>query len=108
VTGTSDEENVQIGRQVSEALVQVVRELGVKPRFVVAKGGITSSDVGTKALNVTKAMVPGQILPGIPVWLLGEDSRFPGIPFVIFPGNVGTPDSLAQVITILRNNDSRI
>jgi len=108
VTGTSDEENVQIGQQVSEALVQVVRELGVKPRFVVAKGGITSSDVGTRALNVTRAMVPGQILPGIPVWLLGEDSRFPGIPFVIFPGNVGTPDSLAQVITILRNNDSRI
>jgi len=104
VTGTSDEETVQIGQRVSEALVQVVRELGVKPRFVVAKGGITSSDIGTKALNVTRAMVPGQILPGVPVWLLGEDSRFPGIPFVIFPGNVGAPDSLAQVITILRNN----
>jgi uncharacterized protein YgbK (DUF1537 family) len=104
VTGTSDEENVQIGQQVSDALVQVVRELGGKPRFVVAKGGITSSDIGTKALSVTRAMVPGQILPGIPVWLLGEGSRFPGIPFVIFPGNVGTPDSLAQVITLLRNN----
>jgi len=99
----SDEENVQIGRQVSDALVQVVRELEVKPRFVVAKGGITSSDIGTKALSVARAVVPGQILPGIPVWLLGEDSRFPGIPFVIFPGNVGAPDSLAQVITILRN-----
>jgi uncharacterized protein YgbK (DUF1537 family) len=104
VTGTSDEESVQIGRLVSNALVQVVRELGAKPRFVVAKGGITSSDIGTKGLNVTRAMVPGQILPGIPVWLLGEDSRVPGIPFVIFPGNVGTPDSLAQVITILRND----
>jgi uncharacterized protein YgbK (DUF1537 family) len=103
VTGTSDEENVQIGRQVSDALVEVVGKLGVKPRFVVAKGGITSSDIGTKALNVTRAMVPGQILPGIPVWLLGED-RFPGIPFVIFPGNVGEPDSLAQVITTLRDN----
>jgi len=104
VTGTSDEENVQIGQQVSDALVQVVGKLGVKPRFVVAKGGITSSDIGTKALNVTRAVVPGQILPGIPVWLLGEDSRFPGIPFVIFPGNVGEPDSLAQVITTLRDN----
>jgi uncharacterized protein YgbK (DUF1537 family) len=104
VTGKSGEENVQISQQVSDALVQVVRELGVKPRFVVAKGGITSSDIGTKALSVTRAMVPGQILPGIPVWLLGEDSRFPGIPFVIFPGNVGTSDSLVQVITVLRNN----
>jgi uncharacterized protein YgbK (DUF1537 family) len=104
VTGTSDKENVQVGQQVSDALVQVVRELGVQPRFVVAKGGITSSDIGTKALGVTRAMVPGQILAGIPVWLLGEDSRFPGIPYVIFPGNVGTPDSLVQVIAILRNN----
>ena len=41
--------------------------------------------------------------PGIPVWLLSEDSRFPGIPYVIFPGNVGTLDSLAQVITVLRS-----
>jgi uncharacterized protein YgbK (DUF1537 family) len=104
MTGTSDEESVQIGQQVSDALVQVVRRLGIKPRFVVAKGGITSSDIGTKALGVTRAMVPGQILAGIPVWLLGEDSRFPGIPYVIFPGNVGTSDSLARVITILRNN----
>jgi uncharacterized protein YgbK (DUF1537 family) len=104
MTGASDEESVQIAQQVSDALVQVVRELGVKPRFVVAKGGITSSDIGTKALGVTRAMVPGQILPGIPVWLLGEESRFPGVPYVIFPGNVGTLDSLAQVITILGNN----
>jgi uncharacterized protein YgbK (DUF1537 family) len=104
VTGTGDEESVQIGQQVSNALVQVVRRLEGKPRFVVAKGGITSSDIGTKALGVTRAMVPGQILAGIPVWLLGEDSRFPGIPYVIFPGNVGTPDSLAQVIAILRND----
>ena len=105
VTGTSDEENVEIGRQVSNAVVEVIRKIGVKPRFVVAKGGITSSDIGTKALNVTKAMVLGQILPGIPVWLLGEESRCPDIPFVVFPGNVGEPDALAQVITVLRKSD---
>ena len=51
---------------------------------------------------VTMAVVPGQVLPGVPVWILGEDSRFPGIPFVIFPGNVGQADSLARVIEILR------
>lgn len=53
-------------------------------------------------MGVTRAMVPGQILPGIPVWILGQDSKSPGIPFVIFPGNVGTSESLAQAITILR------
>lgn len=38
------------------------------PAFVLAKGGITSSDVGVKALAVRRAMVRGQIAPGIPVW----------------------------------------
>ena len=104
ITGRSHEENVEIGRQVSDVLVQLVKDLQVAPRFVVAKGGITSSDIGTKALNIKRAMVLGQILPGIPVWLMGEESRFPGIPFVVFPGNVGTADSLAQVITVLREH----
>ena len=31
----------------------------------------------------------GQIRPGVPVWRTGPESRFPGIPYVIFPGNVG-------------------
>ena len=102
VTGKSEKENMEIARQVSDALVQATRKIKARPKFVVAKGGITSSDIGTKALDVTKAVVLGQILPGVPVWLLGEESRFPGIPFVVFPGNVGDRDALAQVISILR------
>ena len=43
-----------------------------------------------------------QILPGVPVWRLDEKSRFPGLPYVVFPGNVGTDDSLARAIQILR------
>lgn len=36
------------GLAVSEALVDVVRLLRVRPRFLIAKGGITSNDVATK------------------------------------------------------------
>ena len=43
-----------------------------------------------------------QVAPGIPCWVLGDESRFPGVPYVIFPGNVGTPKTLADVITLLR------
>jgi uncharacterized protein YgbK (DUF1537 family) len=42
------------------------------------------------------------VAPGIPCWVLGDESRFPGVPYVIFPGNVGTPRTLADVITMLR------
>ena len=89
--------------RISKALSSVVGELEVRPAFVVAKGGITSSDIGTKALGVKKAFVQGQICPGVPVWKTGEESRFPGIPYVIFPGNVGEEDTLKKAVEVLRN-----
>ena len=65
----------------------------------MAKGGITSSDIGTRGFGVRRAEVAGQMLPGtISVWILPEDSAFPGLPYVIFPGNVGEAETLAEVI----------
>lgn len=87
--------------KISDALKDCVGKLKVTPSFVVAKGGITSSDVGIKALRVKKAKVLGQIQPGIPVWQTGEESLFPGIPYIIFPGNVGNADTLKKAVEIL-------
>jgi uncharacterized protein YgbK (DUF1537 family) len=101
VTGDSKEESLQIGAVVSAALVAVVRGLTVRPRFVVAKGGITSSDIATQALNIKRALVLGQIAPAVPVWQPAEGSRFPGVPYVVFPGNVGGADTLADVVQTL-------
>jgi len=101
ITGRA-EENLAIGSRVSEALTSVVRLISSKPRYLIAKGGITASDIATKGLNVKRAMVLGQILPGVPVWRLGSESRFPGIPYVVFPGNVGGGDALASTVQTLR------
>jgi uncharacterized protein YgbK (DUF1537 family) len=98
--------DLDVGGSVSAALVEVVRRLGLRPRYLIAKGGITSSDVATRALGVQRAWVLGQILPGIPVWRLGAESRFPGRPYVVFPGNVGADASLADAIAILRGSPS--
>jgi uncharacterized protein YgbK (DUF1537 family) len=49
-------------------------------------------------------MVLGQLLPGVPVWRLGSESRFPGVIYIVFPGNVGGPDALAQAYDLLRHN----
>lgn len=87
--------------RISDAVQSLVGKLKVTPAFVVAKGGITSSDVGTKALLVKRANVLGQIRPGIPVWQTGEESRFPGTPYVIFPGNVGEVETLREAVEIL-------
>ncbi len=89
--------------RISEAVTSIIGKLTVQPSFIVAKGGITSSDVGTKALQVKQAEVMGQIKPGIPVWKTGADSKFPHMPYVIFPGNVGDVSTLREVVEILHN-----
>lgn len=91
--------------KISDGVQALVGRLKIRPGFVVAKGGITSSDVGTKALRVKRAEVMGQIKPGIPVWKTGEESRFPKIPYVIFPGNVGEKGTLKEVVQILTGRD---
>jgi uncharacterized protein YgbK (DUF1537 family) len=98
ITGEDAESSLSIGQRVSEGLVAIVRAISTRPRYLVAKGGITSSDVATQGLGVKRAMVPGQILPGVPVWQLGWESRYPGMPYVVFPGNVGGPGALVEIV----------
>ena len=87
--------------KISDGVQSLVGRLKKTPAFVIAKGGITSSDVGTKALSVKRADVLGQICPGIPVWQTGEESRFPKTPYVIFPGNTGNENTLREAVEIL-------
>ena len=87
--------------KISDGVQSLVGRLRVTPAFVIAKGGITSSDVGTKALGIKKARVMGQICPGIPVWQTGGESRFPLTPYVIFPGNTGGEQTLREAVEIL-------
>ncbi len=91
--------------RISDGVQSLVARLKVAPAFIIAKGGITSSDVGTRALGVRRANVLGQIRPGIPVWQTSDESRFPGTPYVIFPGNVGEETTLREAVEILCARD---
>ena len=99
--GASPEDMLRISVRISDAVTAVVSSLSLRPRFLIAKGGITSSDVGVKALGVKRARVLGQAAPGIPVWKTGGESRFPGLSYVIFPGNVGGADTLRKIVEAL-------
>jgi uncharacterized protein YgbK (DUF1537 family) len=96
-TGKDAESNLQINSLVSGFLVAIIQGLTVRPAFMVAKGGITSSDLATKALKAVKALVLGQVVPGVPVWQMGWESKWPGVIYVVFPGNVGDQAALAEV-----------
>ncbi|MBM3128403.1 MAG: hypothetical protein FJ009_07165 [Chloroflexi bacterium] len=105
VTGASAAQNLEIGQQVSASLVAMVRALSIRPRYVLAKGGITSSDIATRGLDVKRAMVRGQILPGVPVWQL-EAGRYPGLTYIVFPGNVGGEHALVEIVSKLKKENS--
>ena len=86
------------GERVSAFLMDVVRGLPPTLGWLVAKGGITSNDVLSSGLELNTIRLLGQILPGISVVRLPPDHpRFPGMPVVIFPGNVGDDQALAEV-----------
>ncbi len=95
------DENLTLSVRISQALTGVVSDLSIRPAFIVAKGGITSSDVGIKALGVKRALVLGQAAPGIPVWRTGPESKFPNLSYVIFPGNVGEETTLRDLVRTL-------
>jgi uncharacterized protein YgbK (DUF1537 family) len=101
-TGTDAESNLRINNTVSSFLVDIVQGLEMRPSFIIAKGGITSSDLATKGLGAEKALILGQILPGVPAWKMDANSKFPGIVFVVFPGNVGNDSALTEVWRMLK------
>lgn len=103
VRADDPDESLDISRRVSAAVVDVVqRVLALRaPRFVIAKGGITSSDVAAHGLGIRHATVRGPMLPGIVSLWEPADGPAAGIPYVVFAGNVGDDDSLAQVVDAL-------
>ncbi|MFC5138409.1 four-carbon acid sugar kinase family protein [Actinomycetospora rhizophila] len=96
ITGRDEAESLAIARRISAALTAVTARVVAArpPAWVLAKGGITSSDVATESLRADRAWVRGSLLPGI-VSLWAPTS---GPPLVVFAGNVGDDDALADVV----------
>ncbi len=96
-------ESLRIARTVSAAVVDVVRRtLAARPpRFVIAKGGITSSDVAAHGLEIRHGVVRGPMLPGIVSLWQPVDGPARGIPYIVFAGNVGDDRSLLDVVRTL-------
>ena len=53
--------------------------------------------MAVKGLGMKRSKVVGQIIPGVPVWVMGPETRFPKLPYIVFPGNVGDEKSLLHI-----------
>ncbi|WP_328871442.1 hypothetical protein OHT76_15690 [Streptomyces sp. NBC_00287] len=105
VTAADPDESLAISRSVSAALVETVRRIteAQRPAFVIAKGGITSSDTATHGLQIRRAWARGTLLPGIVSLWQPVDGPAAGIPYIVFAGNVGGDNALADALTLLRS-----
>ena len=98
------EDFAETGKTIMSALCDVVAAIKSRPAYVVAKGGVTSIQVAKTALGVNEAFALGQILPGVPVWRMGAESRWPGLAYVVFPGNVGDENAVVKAVQTLSGN----
>ncbi|EJT72308.1 hypothetical protein GGTG_09174 [Gaeumannomyces tritici R3-111a-1] len=100
IVGSDAARSLDIGSMVAAAPVSFLVNLDTRPRYIIAKGGITSSDMATKGLRFKRAEIVGQAAAGVPLWRCDEpESKWAGIPYVVFPGNVGGTDTLFDVVS---------
>ncbi len=85
------------GEQVMRVLTDTVSALRGQVDTVVSKGGITSASVARVGLGAERALIRGQIVPGVSVWEVttpeGHD-----ILYVVIPGNVGDASTIVDVL----------
>lgn len=105
-TGDADT-SLAMAREVSAGVVQAARLCveAVTPSWIVAKGGITSSDIATSALGIRRAWVRGTLLPGIVALWQPTVGDYPDVPYVVFAGNVGADSDLRNVVDLMRGRD---
>jgi uncharacterized protein YgbK (DUF1537 family) len=104
IRGRDATDSLAIARAVSAALSRTVRQaLAAEPAWVIAKGGITSHDVAVHGLGIRRAEVAGQLFPGVISVFRPIDAapQAIGMPYIVFAGNVGGDQALAQVVAIL-------
>ena len=99
----SHNEQIELGKQISSFLVGIVKDIPYAIFWLISKGGITSHELLTKGLEVSLCRVHGQVLPGVPVVRIEGGGHPEPFSFIIFPGNVGSEDSLLETFEIMRN-----
>lgn len=94
----SVEMRLAFGQKVSRLLMGVVQGLPEGIGYLISKGGITSNDTLSVGLDLPAVRLLGQIYPGISMVITPADHpRFPNLPVVLFPGNVGEVDTLVLI-----------
>ncbi|MEM9213601.1 MAG: four-carbon acid sugar kinase family protein [Cyanobacteria bacterium P01_F01_bin.150] len=96
ITFEKSEQRLQFSQTVADLLIDIVKDLPSTISFLISKGGITSNNTLSHGLGLQSVQLLGQILPGCCLVCTDTShSKFPRLPVLLFPGNVGDANSLA-------------
>ena len=88
------QKQIQFGNNINQFFSELAAQLPPDLGYIISKGGNTTNQLLNKGLNLNKAFLLGQILPGCCLVKAPMHHRFPALPIVLFPGNVGDRHSL--------------
>ena len=85
------------GMRVARGLASMVDRLRDAHDVLLSKGGVTSAVNVRDGLHAERAQIVGPVAPGVSLWLAHEGGG--GLrPVIVFPGNVGEEDTLAELV----------
>ncbi|NEQ96673.1 MAG: four-carbon acid sugar kinase family protein [Cyanothece sp. SIO2G6] len=89
-------QQIGLSQRITTLLNDIVRGLPETIGFLISKGGNTANTTLSHALDLQAVRLLGQIVPGCCIVRTEADHpRFPLLPVVMFPGNVGDEETLA-------------
>lgn len=97
---SEDLNDLDSGAQIARSLARIAGRVDPRPSVVITKGGITSAVTLQHGFGVSRARVEGAITTGVSLWDAGTERPA----FVVFPGNVGDGDTLADVALMCRGD----
>jgi uncharacterized protein YgbK (DUF1537 family) len=92
-----DGDRLRAGAAIASGLAAILARLRDRVDVVVSKGGITSAVNVREGLESGLAEVVGPLRDGVSLWSVETPERRT-LPFVVFPGNVGGDDELADLV----------
>jgi uncharacterized protein YgbK (DUF1537 family) len=98
---SKSEKNADNVVMISNFIVNLVKEIHLQPKFMIVAGFLTASEIEMKALGIKNAIKLGQIMNEVLVWRCDAQSRFPGMPYIIFHGDTGDENAIVAVVQIL-------
>lgn len=97
-----DGEHALVAKQrVLMALAEIVPDFVRDIGFVLTKGSDTGYLVMSEGLHMERSIFDGLLMPGVGVCFAGPESRAPGLPVILFPGNTGSQEALREAVQLV-------